>query len=96
MIRNYELKKCVQRKCNESTERSVKKWFSGMLLKALQMLSNVVVQGGTVHLDTVQLPTVTHSDRCLEIFYCSSAVNGSCPIERHPYNGTILKEMLCK
>jgi len=33
---------------------------------------------GAVHLDTVQMPTATHSDRCLEIFHCSSAVIGSC------------------
>jgi len=38
---------------------------------------------GVIHLDTMQLPTATHSDRRLEIFHCSSAVNGSCPIERH-------------
>jgi len=31
---------------------------------------------GVVHLDTVQRPTATHSDRCLEAFHCSSAVSG--------------------
>jgi len=30
----------------------------------------------TVHLDTVRLPTATHSDRCLDAFHCSSAVIG--------------------
>jgi len=44
---------------------------------------------GVVHLDTVQLFTATYSDRCVQIFYCSSAVNGSyliemCSIKRHP------------
>jgi len=39
-------------------------------------------------LDTVQMPTATHSDRCLETFYCSSAVSGwwaiePCLFERH-------------
>jgi len=53
-----------------------------------------------VHLNTVQLPTATHSDRCLEIFHCSSAVNGSCPIEpclikRHP-KGIIKNQTLKK
>jgi len=43
---------------------------------------------GSVHLDTVQMPTTTHSDRCLETFHCSSVVNGwranePCPFERH-------------
>jgi len=28
--------------------------------------------------------TTNHSDRCLEAFHCSSAVNGSCPIETCP------------
>jgi len=48
---------------------------------------------GVVHLDTVQLLTATYSDRYVEIFYCSSAVNGSylielCSIERHPQLST--------
>jgi len=43
---------------------------------------------GVVHLNMVQLLTTTYSDRCVEIFYCSSVVNGSylielCSIERH-------------
>jgi len=41
-----------------------------------------------VHLDTVQVFTATYSDCCVEISYCSRAVNGSlielCSIERHP------------
>jgi len=41
-----------------------------------------------VHLNTVQLLTATCSNWCVEIFYCSSAVNGSylielCSIECH-------------
>jgi len=48
---------------------------------------------GVVYLDTVQLLTATYSDRCVEIFYCSSAVNGSYLIElysteRHPQLST--------
>jgi len=47
-----------------------------------------------VHLDTVQLPIATHSDRCLEIFHCSSTMNDSCPIkpcpiEHHPLASTV-------
>jgi len=36
---------------------------------------------GVVHLNMVQLLTATYSDQCVEIFYCSSAVNGSYLIE---------------
>jgi len=44
--------------------------------------------GRAVHLDTVQMPTATHSDRCLEIFHYSSAVSGwwaikPCSFEHH-------------
>jgi len=43
---------------------------------------------GSIHLDTVQMPTATHSDRCLEAFHCSSTVSGwwaieSCPFKRY-------------
>jgi len=48
---------------------------------------------GVVHLDTMQLFTATHSDQYVEIFYCSSAVNGSYlielySIERYPQLST--------
>jgi len=35
---------------------------------------------GVSRLTTCRLDTTNHSDRCLEAFHCSSAVNGSCPI----------------
>jgi len=49
--------------------------------------------GGAIHLDTVQMPTATHSDQCLEAFHCLSVVSGwraiePCPFERHSANGT--------
>jgi len=43
-------------------------------------------QGGA-RLDTYQLDTINHSDRCLEAFHCSSAVNGSCSIDSCPNGG---------
>jgi len=39
---------------------------------------------GGARLDTNQLDTTNHSDRCLEAFHCSSAVSGSCPNGGHP------------
>jgi len=38
-------------------------------------------------LDTAQLDTTNHSDRCLEAFHCSSVVSGSCPIDSCPNGG---------
>jgi len=42
---------------------------------------------GGARLDTDQLDTTNHSDRCLEALYCSSAVNGSCSIDLCPNGG---------
>jgi len=39
---------------------------------------------GVSRLTTSRLDTTNHSDRCLEAFHCSSAVNGSCPNGGHP------------
>jgi len=51
----------------------------------LELLSNIlaITAIGAVHLDTLQMLTTTHSDRCIEAFHCSSAVSGWCAIERH-------------
>jgi len=43
----------------------------------------------------VQLPTATHSDQCLEAFYCSSAVNGCDEqLNRVYLNVTLVKVVL--
>jgi len=42
---------------------------------------------GGIRLDTDQLDTTNHSDRCLEAFHCSSAVSGSCSIDSCPNGG---------
>jgi len=42
---------------------------------------------GSARLDTAQLDTTNHSDRCLEAFHCSSVVSGSCPIDSCPNGG---------
>jgi len=42
---------------------------------------------GGVRLDTDQLDTTNHSDRCLKAFHCSSAVSGSCSIDSCPNGG---------
>jgi len=39
---------------------------------------------GEFRLDTAQLDIINHSDGCSEAFHCSSAVNGSCPIDSCP------------
>jgi len=46
----------------------------------------ILIKIETVHLNTVRLPTATHSDRCLDAFHCSSAVSGLwsidvCPVD---------------
>jgi len=51
---------------------------------------------GAVHLNTVQMPTATHSDRCLEIFHYSRAVSGwwaieSCPFKHHSKNSVLFQ-----
>jgi len=47
---------------------------------------NPIDQGG-VRLNTDQLDTTNHSDRCLEAFHCLSAVSGSCSIDSCPNEG---------
>jgi len=42
----------------------------------------VLLYLGAIHLDTVEMPTVTHSDRCLEALHCSSAVSGWWAVNR--------------
>jgi len=54
---------------------------------------------GAVHLDTVQMPTATHSNRCLEAFHCSSVVSGwwaiePCPFERHSFE--LISALFCR
>jgi len=51
-----------------------------------------VLKEGGARLDTDQLDTTNHSDRCLEAFHCSSAVSGSCSIDSCPNGGHPLKD----
>jgi len=45
-------------------------------MSVLEMWANKEVS----RLTTSRLDITNHSDRCLEAFHCSSAVNSSCPI----------------
>jgi len=50
---------------------------------------------GTIHLNTVQMLTATHSDWCLEAFHCSSAVSGWWTIECHSREYLYINKKLC-
>jgi len=48
---------------------------------------SVLLELGEARLDTDQLDTTNHNDRCLEAFHYSSAVSGSCSIDSCPNGG---------
>jgi len=56
-------------------------WTQNMTNRNLTVSFDTVSMGA-VHLNTVQVSTATHSDRCLEAFHCSSTVSGWWVIER--------------
>jgi len=49
-----------------------------------RIIKNKAANRGEARLDTDQLDTTNHSDRCLEAFHCSSAVSGLCSIDSCP------------
>jgi len=69
--------------------------YLNLLIKKGNSVANIVTSltGEVSRLTTSRLDTTNHSDRCLEAFHCSSAMNGSCPIDScpnggHPLTGT--------
>jgi len=67
--------------------------FTFLLFEFIKLSKFELEREGGARLDTDQLDTTNHSDRCLEIFHCSSAVSGSCSIDSCPNEGHPEREL---
>jgi len=81
------MKNRIRRTCVEVTPEMltcVRKCFYQRIFKCISVESHHFEQGVS-RLTTSWLDTTNRSNRCLETFQCSSAMNGLCPIEHHPF-----------
>jgi len=61
--------------------------FSRVVLYRKFAINPPLFPSGGTRLDTDQLDTTNHSDRCLKTFHCSSAVSGLRSIDSCPNGG---------